>query len=186
MCKKGLGATEWLWAGRTSDESGARYRALRFVDSQLVPGQRRTGEDRHRPRHHRTSTAHGSTSRRFVITIIFVPTAQAPVIISDFLTVFYWTKMWHKRKSFMKLKPDKLSVGSQINIFTNCPDSHIRRSIHWLLAQSMPFFFKCQHFWLVVQCQTNYRDTVGLNSVQKFILICSCNNGTICFSQASW
>lgn len=72
MRKKGLGATEWLWAGWTPDEGWACYRALWLINSQLVPGQRWTREDWHRPGHHRTSTANGSTSRRFVAPASFL------------------------------------------------------------------------------------------------------------------
>lgn len=66
MCKKGLGATEWLWVGWSSNESGACYRALGLINSQLLPGQRWTGEDWHWPRHYRTPTADGSTGWRCV------------------------------------------------------------------------------------------------------------------------
>lgn len=72
MRKKGLGATERLWAGWTPDEGWACYRALWLINSQLVPGQRRTREDWHRPGHHRTSTANGSTSRRCVAPASFL------------------------------------------------------------------------------------------------------------------
>lgn len=77
MCKKSPGATKWLWAGRTSYEGGTRHRALWLLNSQLIFGQRWTRKDWHRPRHHRTSAAYGSTSRRFVlIFVILVCTVQ--------------------------------------------------------------------------------------------------------------
>lgn len=88
MCKEGLGAAERLRVGRPAHEGGTRDGALGLVNGQLLPGQRRARENRHRPRHHRATTADGPVGRRFALGLFRHSAKFKPCALS-FLKTFF-------------------------------------------------------------------------------------------------
>lgn len=155
MCKKGLGATEWLWVGWTSNEGGTCYRALGLINSQLIPGQRRTREDWHRPRHHRTFTAYGSTGRRFVITASLYGQYRGPKIqlLCHRGTLF---QIFEKGSHSLGWNQTKIYVVKRLNIFShlsskNSGKKFLASSFSWEDLLLFVFFYSKLNTFLARQ-----------------------------------